>query len=215
MVVVAVLAVLAVLVTDPSFGHRSHNTSRIQCVNNLANIGLGIRVTAADNQGSFYRIAELSGDPKVGHKSESFLEQPTELWRYFAALSNEFATPKWFACPSDTRRSLRDTWECVATNDHNGAISYSLGLESSEDHPKTILSTDRNLALKLSPVGNAVLTLKPDTAVGFYTNMHKLRGNVLLGDGSVQQVTSGRLLGVVRDSIQSRTNSSVLRIVVP
>lgn len=213
-VVLAVVCVLAVFLFIPTLG-RASRSKRIHCVSNLKQIGLATRVSANDNQGSNRGVPDLYRVVGVGGKSTSDLENPSELWRHYAAHSNLFGTPKVLACPADTRRSLLNTWESVITNDHNGAISYALGLYSTEEQPRSILNLDRNLSLDGLPVGTAMLTLTTNSPVGFHTTMHNLAGNVLLGDGSVQQLTSLRLRELVRDAIQAQTNSVGIRIVVP
>ncbi len=215
MVVLAVVCVLAVVFLRPTLSKPKGMAQRIQCVNNLKQIGLGIRLMAIDNGGSYYRIPRLYQSPEVGGESLSWQERPSELWRYFAAHSNTLETPKLLACPSDTRRSLLGTWECVVTNDRNRALSYTLGLDSKEELTDTILSSDRNLSLDGLPVGMAVMTLRSNSPVGFDRNGHNLAGNVLMGDTSVQQHTTLRLREVVRAAIRARTNSAEIRIVVP
>jgi prepilin-type N-terminal cleavage/methylation domain-containing protein len=215
LVVLAVVCVLAVFFLRPTLSKPKGMAQRIQCVNNLKQVGLSIRVMAIDNGGSYYRIPRWYQSPEVGGESAPFLEQPSELWRYFAAHSNALETPKFLACPSDTRRSLLGTWDCVATNDRNRALSYTLGLDSQEELPDTILSSDRNLSLDGLPVGLAVMTLRTNSPVGFHTDVHNLAGNVLMGDTSVQQHTTVRLREVVRGAIRARTNSVEVRIVVP
>lgn len=215
LVVLAVVCVLAVVFLWPTFSKPKGLALRIQCVNNLKQVGLSIRLMAIDNGGSYYRIPKLYQPPEAGVESASFLEQPSELWRYFAAHSNTLVTPKVLACPSDTRRSLLGTWDSVVTNDRNRALSYTLGLDSQEELPDTILSSDRNLSLDGLPVGLAVMTLRTNSPVGFHTDVHNLAGNVLMGDASVQQHTTVRLREVVRDAIRARTNSVEVRIVVP
>jgi prepilin-type N-terminal cleavage/methylation domain-containing protein/prepilin-type processing-associated H-X9-DG protein len=131
-----------------------------------------------------------------------------ELWRHFTVLSNEVST-KVLSCPKDTRKATSFDWQSVITNDHNRAISYTLGLDATEEEPQSILSSDRNLTLDGLPVGVAILTLRSNSPVGFHTNLHNLAGNVLFGDGSVQQVTQ-----MVTNAVGS-SNSRNIRIVVP
>ncbi len=214
MVVLAVLCLLMVFIIGPTL-IRPKSAKRINCVNNLKNLGLAFRTMGNDEGEPSSRNQKLYRLSEAGGKSGSYLEDPSELWRTFAALSNELATPKIVACPADTRRSLRNTWQCVATNDRNGALSYALGLHSNEEQPSSILISDRNLSLDGLPVGMVLMTLTTNSPVGFYTNMHNLAGNVLLGDGSVQQLSSRRLRELVRDAIHAQTNSIGIRIVVP
>ena len=109
----------------------------------------------------------------------------------------------------------------------NRFISYFIGLDASEENPQTILGGDRNVsadttaaqpallkagtavtpftALTGEPAGlqlpvAAANAIVPNTKVGFTARTHDGAGNILLGDGSVQQVTSSRFREAIRDS---------------
>lgn len=92
--------------------------------------------------------------------------------------------------------------------------SYFVGLNTSEEVPESILSGDRNVfvrgkpefdwstvtettpAWRLDDAGtNAPMAIEWDSKT-----IHKAAGNILLGDGSVQQTSSGRLQDAVRDA---------------
>ena len=88
-------------------------------------------------------------------------------------------------------------------------------MDSKEELPDTILSSDRNLSLDGLPVGMAVMTLRSNSPVGFDGDLHNLAGNLLMGDASVRQVSVGRLREAVRDATRTQTNSAMIRIVVP
>lgn len=204
-----VLAVLAIIATFLILPNRSRRwSSKNSCVNNLKNVGLGFRTAAVDSGVFSFRLSEDVGG------TAPYAQDPVELWRHFAVLSNELITPKVLSCPMDTRKATNFDWQSVITNDHNRAISYTLGLDATEEEPQSILSSDRNLTLDGLPVGVAILTLRSNSPVGFHTNLHNLAGNVLFGDGSVQQVTSGRLTQLVTNAMGS-SNSRKIRIVVP
>jgi prepilin-type processing-associated H-X9-DG protein len=51
-------------------------------------------------------------------------------------------------------------------------------------------------------VGAGRLVVSANTVLGFTATTHKSAGNILLGDGSVQQVTSVRLNEALRDALQ-------------
>jgi prepilin-type processing-associated H-X9-DG protein len=177
-------------------------------VNNLKNVGLAFRTAAVDSGVFPFRLSEDVGG------TAPYAQDPVELWRHFTVLSNELVSPKVMSCPKDTRKATSFDWQSVITNDHNRALSYTLGLDATEEEPQSILSSDRNLTLDGLPVGVAILTLRSNSPVGFHTNLHNLAGNVLFGDGSVQQVTSGRLTQMVTNAVGS-SNSRNIRIVVP
>jgi prepilin-type N-terminal cleavage/methylation domain-containing protein/prepilin-type processing-associated H-X9-DG protein len=204
-VVLAALAIIAMFVVFPMLSNR--RTYKGYCVNNLKNVGLAFRTAAVDSGVFPFRLSEDVGG------TAPYAQDPVELWRHFTVLSNEVST-KVLSCPKDTRKATSFDWQSVITNDHNRAISYTLGLDATEEEPQSILSSDRNLTLDGLPVGVAILTLRSNSPVGFHTNLHNLAGNVLFGDGSVQQVTSGRLTQMVTNAVGS-SNSRNIRIVVP
>ncbi len=148
-------------------------------------------------------------------------------WAIFAVLSNELSTPKIILCPSDSKKKPAASWRAMlASNgntvtDPNKSVSYFVGLTASEEQPQSILGGDRNVTngvgstpplfdgdkgtttkgikvTLLAPSGSPVRTL--NTSAGFTGNIHQNAGNFLLGDGSVQQVTSGRARDQFRDA---------------
>lgn len=150
-------------------------------------------------------------------------------WAVFAVLSNELSTPKIVACPSDTDTKIAPNWLALVFSNNfkgNSSVSYFLGMTATEENPQTILSGDRNITngVGSTPVafdggagtttkgvrvifkGNAQGVLVANT-LGYSGKVHQNAGNLLLGDGSVQQLTSGRLKEQVRDSVQSTGGS--------
>jgi prepilin-type N-terminal cleavage/methylation domain-containing protein len=128
-------------------------------------------------------------------------------------------------------RSANSSVVNVGGNKH---ISYFIGLDASEENPQTILGGDRNVSADTS-VANVVLlkagsaatpftaltgeaaglqlplaaanNIVPNTKVGFTARTHDSAGNILLGDGSVQQVTSSRFREAIRDSAASTSQN--------
>jgi prepilin-type processing-associated H-X9-DG protein len=73
-----------------------------------------------------------------------------------------------------------------------------LDFKTAASYNKTIkvLATDANQAARLN--------------WGYTDRIHQNAGNLLLGDGSVQQVSSGRAREQVRDSLQASGDSELL-----
>ncbi|MBN9690846.1 MAG: prepilin-type N-terminal cleavage/methylation domain-containing protein [Verrucomicrobia bacterium] len=154
--------------------------------------------------------------------------QANPAWAIFAVLSNELSTPKIILCPSDSKKKPASTWRAMlasngtAVTDPNKSVSYYVGLTASEEQPQSILSGDRNLTngvvgsnplvfngdtgtstrqirvVILAPAGSPIRTVNNNA--GFTGSIHQNAGNFLLGDGSVQQVTSGRAREQIRDA---------------
>ena len=200
LVVLMILLILAAFFLPVNVGGKA-KASRIQCVNNLKNIGLAMRIFADHrekfpmdlpvNQGGTRELASI----------------PSQLWRQFLVLTNDLATPKLLWCPDDTQRQPATTFDQNPTNRQavvfagNRHLSYFLGLNANEVQPQTILAGDRNLTTNGIPLGAGRHGIFAGTRLGFTDQIHQMAGNILLGDGSVQQVTSSRFTDQFRDAL--------------
>lgn len=193
-------------------------TRRIGCISRLKNIGLSMRVFSTDNGGLFPFQRSTNGTTATNHPVDSaggtleFAQDPASAWRHFAALSNELGSPVIARCPADKQREATRNWAEFTTNKF---LSYTVGLSASADRPQTILSCDRNLVINGASVSNALVSLHAfrNDKVIWDQRIHVNAGNVLLGDGSVQQVTSGRLSEQFRDAAVA--NPEPQKLVVP
>ena len=183
---ILVLALLAI----PAMARQRAKSSRIQCVNNLKNIGLGLRMfsTSTSETDRPWQATTNEGG------SKEFLQDSSLAWRHFLALSNELSTPRIVRCPDDLTGIQPATWR-DATN--NSAFSYFFGLDASEEDPNTLQGGDSNLELNGQRLRSTLVTLRTNANVQFDNSRHKDppsgAGNILFGDGSVQQVTSAGL----------------------
>ena len=203
LVVIVVIAVLVGLLVPSTSGNRA-KASRIQCVNNLKNVGLALRIFAADHTGAF--PAALSA---TNGGFQEPLADASQLWRHWLVVTAELATPKLLLCPTDKRRVAAAAF-APATNlpsqfvfSGNHQLSYFLGLNATEMKPASILAGDRNLTTNGTPVAPGRHVFPAGTRFGFTAELHNQSGNVLLGDGSVQQVSSGRLNEQFLDALKA------------
>ncbi len=180
LVIVAILIVLAVLLM-PTVMHKPHGVAmKITCVNHLKQVGLSFRIYAGDNRDRY--------PMNISTNEEPFANEATPVYQYLQLLQNELGTPKVVICPEDKKRKVAIDF----TNFSNANISYFIGLDADETLPNSILSGDRNITNGFAPK-NDLLYLTTNQTVGFSDEIHKQQGNVALGDGSVQQVSSARL----------------------
>lgn len=142
--------------------------------------------------------------------TKDFLDDPTQLWRHFAIVSNELSTPKILVCPSDPERTVAPNFASFGPSN----LSYFLGLQTTEDNSHSILAGDRNLMTNGVPVGPGTLLLSTNLNFGFTKKIHARAGNILMGDGSVQQVTGRRFQQAVVDPALASTNG-VNRLLIP
>jgi prepilin-type N-terminal cleavage/methylation domain-containing protein len=187
MTLVEVLAVMAVVLLLGLFLLPSimpnrnirNRALRIQCVNNLKQVGLAYRVWEGDH-GNNYPMC-------VSETNGGTMEFTTGLnaWRHFQIMSNELSTPRVLLCPVDDLRTMAATNFAFTSNSN---ISYFVGVDANELNPQLILSGDHNLT-NGTPVRNGLLELTTNNPAGWTAKMHEKVGNVGLADGSVQQVS--------------------------
>lgn len=203
-VVIASCMIMFVLATVLMPRRQHKAAQRISCVNNLKQIGTGYRVWAGDNNDRMHWNVPLSDGgwrELLGGTNAGIY-----CWTNYAIMANELGqSPRVVVCPGDERNSATN----FSTMD-NRAVSYFAGL-ASDVYPQSILGGDRNLAPGLSPRkdygyspannrGNDVIlsTNSQQSPTCWSLKMHSQgntqgAGNLLLGDGSVQQASSARL----------------------
>lgn len=211
--VVEVLVILGVMVVlfplvMPYRPQAHAKPQRIACVNQLKEIGLGLRTFADRHAGEFpmHVPAGRSG-------TRELTEDASRLWQEFLVLSNDLASPARLVCPSDVRRTRAGRFPTSPTNAARDAVfggnhnlSYFLGLNARREFPESILAGDRNITHETGLLSAGRHVLKAGDPLGFSDELHGNAGNILLADGSVQQATSSRLRGLFHDAL---TNSSL------
>lgn len=196
LVIIVVITFLYLMLLPRNTGTRAR-AERIRCVNNLKQIGLSTRVWEGDHGDKYsWSISGTNGG------TMEFISGPN-AWRHFQVMPNELSTPKILVCPADTSRTAATNF----TFFNNSNLSYFVGIDASETDPQSMLMGDRNLT-NGTPVRNGILELTPTHPAGWTDEMHKKVGNIVLADGSVQQVSQSGLRlslassGVVTNRLQ-------------
>ncbi|MGH7975341.1 MAG: type II secretion system protein, partial [Limisphaerales bacterium] len=180
-----------------------HNKSpRIECVNNLMQIGLAYRIWEGDHNNKYPMQVSVTD----GGAME--LIATGNVAACFQVMSNELDTPKILVCPMDTSRIAATNFENDFNNSH---ISYFAGVDvTNEMNPRMILSGDDNFEIGDVSVKSGLLEFSTNAPIAWTSARHKYAGNIGFADGSVQEVTTEGLQNALR-----QTGVATNRLAIP
>ncbi len=176
--------------------------SRINCVSNLKQIGLGFRMWSNDHGDRFpWQVPASEGGTR------EFADLPYAALHYVVA-SNELNSPKILKCPTDTERTRTNVWDAPL----HLSLSYFVSLNADETKPTTMLAGDRNISTNDSMLVG-LLTVPDITRLRWTKDIHNHQGNLGMSDGSVAQLPSTNLRRVSDGEV--KTLNKEIRLVIP
>lgn len=199
LVAIACLVIIAALLL-PTLA-RTRRGSYIHCVTNLKQIGLSFRMWSNDNGDKFPFSVSVTNGGTMERVSLGW------VFPHFQAMSNELNDAKILHCPEDRERPSATNF----TADLNDwKVSYFVGVDARDYKPTTILAGDRNLALGNVRLRHGLTCLTNSDSMRWTSEIHSNQGNILLADGSVQQVSSK----ILRQAFQT-TGMATNRLAIP
>ena len=218
LVIIGVLALLAAMVFSALNAAKAIK-QRINCVNNLKQIGLAFRVWEGDHYDKYPMEVYATNQAMMKLVGSGNVHL---LWRTISCLqsTNEYClntqyylnTPKYLYCPADTTRMAVTNFKDLS----DANISYFLSLDAVERYPQMILDGDDNLAVDGVRVKPGFLSLGTKNTIVWTKERHYKAGNIGMADGSVQQATIESLNSAVAFSTSiAITNSTPSAWVIP
>ena len=182
LVVIAMVILLAVILLPAIIQSRA-KAQRLRCIDNLKQIGIAGRIWPSGQS------AEYPAQVSVTNGGAMELALEGDVSAIFRVMSNVLDNPMVLTCPADKNRAFAANFATL----NNSNISYFIGLDAAEMQPQSLLSGDDNLTLNGMKAQSGILHLHAKDSLSWTKDRHQGAGNILLGDGSIQQASNADL----------------------
>jgi prepilin-type N-terminal cleavage/methylation domain-containing protein len=221
LVVIAIIAILAAMLL-PVLAAAKRRAQRINCVSNLKQVNLAMRIWEGDNGNQYPMAVSTSAGGAMEYlacTANTGGYKPAGITNVFDDCSNEMSTTKIFVCPSDSARNYATNFgelgQTAPTSPGAGTngISYFICGDANEGYPQMVLDGDRNLGATATAPAQAIIMnngyalgvgsapnstslagTSPGPSWAWSANdMHLKVGNIGLADGSVEEQSANGL----------------------
>jgi prepilin-type N-terminal cleavage/methylation domain-containing protein len=154
LVVIAIIAILAAMLL-PALAAAKRKAQRINCVNNLKEVGIAFKVWEGDNGDKYPQAVSTNTGGAlelVGSSQNTLAITPGSFIAAFMCMSNELSTPKLLLCTSDNNHTIAATNYTLQMTAQLGTpgnlipfVSYFLCGDAADAYPQMVLDGDRNV----------------------------------------------------------------------
>jgi prepilin-type N-terminal cleavage/methylation domain-containing protein len=183
LVVIAIIAILAAMLL-PALAAAKRKAQKINCVNNLKQVGISYRIWEGDNNDRYPQAVTAAQGGASDYCSHGNPTAPAAIGgtaaisynpgMVYMVMSNELATPKILFCPSDTLHtgastnfSYYDTLSVNFAGTGNAPalttltkVSYFVGADATEADPQGIMGGDCNIGNQSNTANQAAASYR-------------------------------------------------------
>jgi prepilin-type processing-associated H-X9-DG protein len=184
-----IVVLLLALLLLPRLAH--HHNGQIYCLMNVRQIDDAFIVWAGDHNGEFpMQISVTNGGAME-------LAATLNVAAYFKAVSGQPLSPRALICPYDTVHIAATNFGEGFNNSH---ISYFVGLDTSVNPARRILTGDANLAVGGLPVTSGLMEFPANSVISFTANRHPDGGNLGFADGHAEEFHNSTLSAAFQET---------------
>ena len=209
---VIIIAVAAVALVGYGYINKTRpsgmKAQRINCANNLKQIGLSYRLWGGDNGDKYPSNVSTNAGGTMELVANGF------AFPDFLVMSNELGTPKIIVCPEDKKRSYVAGFGMLKSDAN---VSYFTVPEADESLPDLWLAGDRNLATNRVPLNPGLFKMPTNRVMGWTSKIHNDQGYLVLADGSVQNPSSATLHRYATNALRAHfaTTNTSFQLLIP